>query len=67
MLFDIDGTLVNSDALHFEIFQDMLEAAGFNGGARIDEAFFKSQISGRAPKRSGRPLVPRPAPTMATP
>ena len=30
-LFDIDGTLVNSDTLHFAIFQEMLATEGFDG------------------------------------
>jgi HAD superfamily hydrolase (TIGR01509 family) len=47
VLFDIDGTLCNSDPLHFAAFREALIAAGFNGGAPIDEPFFRSRISGR--------------------
>ena len=47
VLFDIDGTLLNSDALHLAVFQDVLQEEGFNGGDRIDEAFFMRHISGR--------------------
>ncbi|GBG00289.1 hypothetical protein Rsub_12968 [Raphidocelis subcapitata] len=47
VLFDIDGTLTDSDPLHFLAFQEILAEAGFNGGAPIDEPFFRSRISGR--------------------
>eukprot|EP00873_Tetraselmis_striata_P023943 jgi/Tetstr1/444207/TSEL_032100.t1 len=47
ILFDIDGTLCNSDPLHLAVFQDMLAEVGFNGGAAIDEEFFRVRIAGR--------------------
>lgn len=47
MLFDIDGTLADSDPLHFAAFQEILVEAGFDGGHPIDEAFFRASISGR--------------------
>lgn len=47
VLFDIDGTLTDSDPLHFLAFQEILIEKGFNGGAPIDEAFFRARISGR--------------------
>lgn len=43
ILFDLDGTLVNTDPLHFQIWQTMLREHGFN----IDETFYKQRISGR--------------------
>jgi len=46
-LFDIDGTLCNSDPLHFQAFQEILIAEGFNNGQPIDEHFFRVHISGR--------------------
>lgn len=49
ILFDIDGTLVNSDPIHFAVFRDMLlQEDGFNNNEPIDEAFFQTWISGRA-------------------
>ena len=42
VLFDIDGTLLNSDALHLAVFQDVLQEEGFNGG---DQARLQSQSS----------------------
>lgn len=47
VLFDIDGTLTNSDPLHFLAFQEILVEEGFNAGAPIDEQFFRERISGR--------------------
>jgi len=47
VLFDIDGTLCDSDPLHLRVFQDMLQREGFNGGQRIDKEFFNSRIAGR--------------------
>ena len=48
LLFDIDGTLFNSDSLHFSVFQDVLLEKGFANGIPIDETFFRERISGRA-------------------
>ena len=47
-LFDIDGTLANTDPTHFEVFQELLlKEPSINGGKPIDEAFFRSKIAGR--------------------
>ena len=48
VLFDIDGTLFNSDEVHLEVFAEMLAERGFNGGKPIDAAFFLERISGRS-------------------
>lgn len=48
VLFDIDGTLVDSDPIHFAVFQELLlKQDGFNDNKPIDEAFFRKWISGR--------------------
>eukprot|EP00240_Pyramimonas_obovata_P016330 CAMPEP_0118940150 /NCGR_PEP_ID=MMETSP1169-20130426/30712_1 /TAXON_ID=36882 /ORGANISM="Pyramimonas obovata, Strain CCMP722" /LENGTH=268 /DNA_ID=CAMNT_0006884565 /DNA_START=159 /DNA_END=965 /DNA_ORIENTATION=+ len=47
ILFDIDGTLTNSDPLHFEVFKELFLELGVNGGQPIDDAFFHRHISGR--------------------
>jgi len=48
ILFDIDGTLVNSDPIHFTVFQELLLLEdGFNDNTPIDENFFRSHIAGR--------------------
>lgn len=47
VLFDIDGTLFDSDPCHLAVFQDLLAKEGFNGGVKIDEDFFRERIAGR--------------------
>ena len=46
MLFDIDGTLVDTDPLHLVAFRDCLKKAGVS--IEVDEPFFKANISGRS-------------------
>ncbi|KAL2491369.1 Haloacid dehalogenase-like hydrolase domain-containing protein Sgpp [Abeliophyllum distichum] len=46
ILFDIDGTLCDSDPIHYHAFREMLQEVGFNGGAPISEEFFVKNISG---------------------
>ena len=43
ILFDLDGTLVNTDPLHYKAWQEILR----NYGVEIDEAFYNKRISGR--------------------
>jgi len=43
ILFDLDGTLVNTDPLHYQVWQEILR----DYGVEIDEIFYKSRISGR--------------------
>ena len=47
ILFDVDGTLCDSDPVHFEVFQELLMKEGINGGKPIDEHFFRTMIAGR--------------------
>lgn len=46
VLFDIDGTLVNSDPLHFLAWRELLLEKDFNGGKPIEEAWFTEHLSG---------------------
>ncbi|KAK9911220.1 hypothetical protein M0R45_035141 [Rubus argutus] len=46
ILFDIDGTLCDSDPLHYYAFREMIQEVGFNGGIPITEEFFIENISG---------------------
>jgi len=46
-LFDMDGTLCDTDPIHHEVFADLLMAHGKNGGVRIDDAFFHEHIAGK--------------------
>lgn len=43
ILFDLDGTLVNTDPLHYKAWQEILRGYGLE----IDEVFFNKRISGR--------------------
>lgn len=47
VLFDLDGTLVDSDPLHYSTFRDILQEVGFQGGDPITEEFFSKYISGK--------------------
>ena len=44
LLFDLDGTLVDTDAAHLAAFADVLQPAG----VAVDEAFYRSRIAGRS-------------------
>lgn len=43
ILFDLDGTLANTDPIHFQIWKDLLHEYGLD----IDHAFYQQHISGR--------------------
>lgn len=43
VIFDLDGTLTDSDKVHFQVFQEIF--AGY--GIALDKALYKKQISGR--------------------
>ncbi|KAG0580531.1 hypothetical protein KC19_4G180100 [Ceratodon purpureus] len=47
ILFDIDGTIADSDPIHFLAFQEVLAEAGYNGGVPISHEFFIRQMSGK--------------------
>jgi beta-phosphoglucomutase len=47
-MFDIDGTLANTDPAHFAVFKELLlTEPSINGGKEIDEDFFRVHIAGR--------------------
>ncbi|CAN6566658.1 unnamed protein product [Malus baccata var. baccata] len=46
ILFDIDGTLCDSDPFHYYAYHEMLQEVGFNGGVPITEEFFSEKITG---------------------
>lgn len=58
VLFDIDGTLCDSDPLHHVAFQEMLLAIGYNNGVPIDEEFFIKNIAGRSDVEAAQNLFP---------
>ncbi|CAM8987007.1 unnamed protein product [Rhodiola kirilowii] len=47
VLFDVDGTLCDSDPLHYYAFREMLLEIGYNGGVPIEEDFFVKNIAGK--------------------
>ncbi|KAL1157896.1 hypothetical protein V6Z11_A08G186300 [Gossypium hirsutum] len=47
VLFDVDGTLCDSDPLHYQVFREMLPQIGFNNGVPIDEEYFIKNIAGK--------------------
>lgn len=42
ILFDLDGTLVDTDPIHLGVFAELLAPLGYN----VDEEFFRTHISG---------------------
>ncbi|KAL8119398.1 haloacid dehalogenase-like hydrolase domain-containing protein Sgpp [Apium graveolens] len=58
ILFDIDGTLCDSDPIHYHAFVEMLQQVGFNGGVPISEEFFVEHISGKHNEELSRVLLP---------
>lgn len=58
VLFDVDGTLTDSDPLHYVAFRDMLQEEGYMGGEPITEEFFVEHISGNFNPDIGRFLFP---------
>lgn len=47
VIFDVDGTLCDSDPLHYIAFVELLKELGFQGGEPISEEFFIEHITGR--------------------
>ncbi|WVZ57704.1 hypothetical protein U9M48_008057 [Paspalum notatum var. saurae] len=58
ILFDIDGTLCDSDPIHFCAFRDLLQQIGFNDGVPITEEFYSANISGGHNDDLARALFP---------
>ncbi len=58
ILYDLDGTLANTDPVHFQAWQESLKP--FN--LAIDETFYKRQISGRLNPAIVADLLPQLSP-----
>ncbi|XP_059642012.1 haloacid dehalogenase-like hydrolase domain-containing protein Sgpp isoform X2 [Cornus florida] len=58
VLFDVDGTLCDSDPLHYYAFRETLQEIGFNGGVPIEEQFFIENISGKHNEDIAKVLFP---------
>ena len=54
LLFDLDGTLAETDSLHLPTWVDVLGPYGIE----VDEAFYKENISGRSTGEIVRELLP---------
>jgi len=54
LLFDLDGTLAETDSLHLPTWVDALEPYG----VEVDEEFYKQSISGRSTGEIVRALLP---------
>lgn len=54
LLFDLDGTLANTDPIHRQIWADLLAPLGY----RVDRTFYQKHISGRLNPDIVRELLP---------
>ena len=54
LLFDLDGTLAETDTLHLPTWVDVLTPYGIE----VDEGFYKERISGRSNSKIVRELLP---------
>jgi HAD superfamily hydrolase (TIGR01509 family) len=62
ILFDLDGTIANTDPIHYEAWREML----LDYGMDIDETFYKSRISGRTNPQIIEDLLPQLSPQEGT-
>lgn len=58
VFFDLDGTLANTDPIHFQVWQDLL----CDYGLEIDQSFYQQHISGRLNPDIVRDLLPQLSP-----
>ncbi|XP_061988458.1 haloacid dehalogenase-like hydrolase domain-containing protein Sgpp [Rosa rugosa] len=58
VLFDIDGTVCDSDPIHYAAFREMLQEIGFNGGVPITEDYYIENIAGKHNDDAARLLFP---------
>ena len=61
ILFDLDGTIANTDPIHFAVWQDILSQYNLN----IDRAFFQKHISGKTNTQIANDLLPQLSPEEA--
>ncbi|MUL35350.1 HAD family hydrolase [Gloeocapsopsis dulcis] len=54
ILYDLDGTIVNTDPLHYQVWHEMLQEYGIE----IDEEFYKNHMSGRLNPQIVRDFMP---------
>ncbi|MBP5976677.1 HAD-IA family hydrolase [Brasilonema sp. CT11] len=58
ILFDLDGTIANTDPIHYQVWREMLIGYDMD----IDEIFYKSRISGRTNPQIVKDLLPQLSP-----
>jgi beta-phosphoglucomutase-like phosphatase (HAD superfamily) len=58
LLFDLDGTLANTDHIHFQNWQELLRAYG----VEINQALFKAKFSGRRNREIIQDFLPQLSP-----
>ncbi|RXH82347.1 hypothetical protein DVH24_036688 [Malus domestica] len=58
VIFDIDGTLCDSDPIHYYAFREMLPEIGFNGGVPITEEYYIENFTGKHNDDVARILFP---------
>lgn len=55
ILFDLDGTLADTDSIHFAVWQDILVRFDLD----IDRAFYRQRISGRTNSKIIKDIIPQ--------
>ncbi|MGF1571251.1 MAG: HAD family hydrolase [Nodosilinea sp.] len=60
LLFDLDGTLANTDPIHLRVWRDLLAPQGYD----VDEDFFQTHISGRLNADLVQNLLPQLSPAQ---
>lgn len=55
LLFDLDGTLANTDPIHFRVWQDMMHEFGQS----LDRPFYQARFSGRTNQAIVADLLPQ--------
>ncbi|KAG1360942.1 Haloacid dehalogenase-like hydrolase domain-containing protein Sgpp [Cocos nucifera] len=58
ILFDVDGTLCDSDPMHYHAFREMLLEIGYNNSVPITEEDFIEKIAGKNSEDIARTLFP---------
>ncbi|XP_008799347.1 haloacid dehalogenase-like hydrolase domain-containing protein Sgpp [Phoenix dactylifera] len=58
VLFDVDGTLCDSDPMHYHAFRELLLEIGYNNGVPITEEDFIEKIAGKHNEDIGKALFP---------
>ncbi len=55
ILFDLDGTIVNTDPIHYQAWKEMLKSYGME----IDEKFYQTKVSGKTNQKILEDILPQ--------